>query len=134
MDRASRAAVSEAANRGRSVTTAQDRTCADAASAGPGSSKIGPNRGLPPPPLDLAGLGRGEGAGDDGPEHPGEADHVVATHHLEQAGLLHDRHLRAAGEEHPAAAPPEPVIDEVGAERPEVLGPRHRLERESAPA
>ncbi len=67
----------------------------------------------------LAGLGRGEGAGDDVLEHPGEGDHPVAAHHLEKAGLVHHRHLRAAGEEHLAAAPPESVTDEVGAERPE---------------
>ena len=92
-----------------------------------------PEPGVAAAAADLASLGRGERAGDDGPEHPGEADHVVATYHLEEARLLDDRHLRAAGEEHPAGAPPEPVIDEVGAERPEVLGPRDRLERESAP-
>ncbi len=34
------------------------------------------------------------------------------------------RDLRSAGEQHPAAAPPEPVTDEVRAERPEVLGAR----------
>ena len=70
----------------------------------------------------LAGLGRGERAGDDGLEHPGEGDHLVAAHHLEQAGLVDDRHLRAAGEEHPAAAPSEPVTDEVGADG--ARGPR----------
>ena len=51
MERAARAAVSDAANRGRSETTTQDRTCAGASPAGAASSKIGPNRGLLPPAL-----------------------------------------------------------------------------------
>ena len=51
MERASSAAVNDAARAGRSVTTAQDRTVGDAGSVGAGSSKMGPNRGLPPPAL-----------------------------------------------------------------------------------
>src|SRR5205823_11383691 len=83
----------------------------------------------------LAGLGRGEGARDYRLEHPAEGDHAVAAHHLEESGLVDHRHLRATGEEHPAGAPPESITDEVGTQRPEVLGAWHRFEQgESAAA
>ena len=78
----------------------------------------------------LVGLGPAEGAGDDRLEHPGERRHLVGAHHLEQARFVDDRDLRAAREEHLAAAPCESVSDEVRSDRPQVLGPQHGAQRE----
>ena len=82
----------------------------------------------------LVGLGRDEGAGNDGLEDAGEGDHVVRADHLDQARLVDDRHLGSAGEEHLAAAPPALVTHQVGTERPEVLGAGDGVERQPAPA
>ena len=107
---------------------------AEARPVGAGSSKIGPNRGLPPPSLAWLASALAKARGMTASSTPARETDVVGAHHLEQAGLVDDRHLRAAGEEHLAAAPPESVADEVGAERPEVLGARHGEERQPATA
>ena len=117
IDRASSAAVSDAASCGRSVTTAHDRTCGGSSLDGGRLVEDRPEPGVAAAAARLARLGRGERSGDDGLEHPGQGDHLVAAHHLEQPGLVDHRHLRAAGEEHLAGAPAESVTDEVRAER-----------------
>ena len=128
MDRASSAAVSDAATTGRSVTTAHDRTAADARSAGIASSKIGPNRGLLAPSLTCVLSAGANARGMTTSSTRGQGRHLVAAHHLEEAGLADHRDLRSAGEEHPAGAPSESVADEVGTDRPEVFGAQHRAQ------
>ena len=134
MDRASSAAVTDAANRGRSV---DDEAGSHASRRELDGSWLGEDRpepGIGAPAARLAGFGSGERAGDYGLEHPREGDHLVAAHHFDKAWLVHHRHLRAAGEEHSACAPAEVVTDEVCAERSQVLGPRHGEEGDSATA
>ena len=126
-ERASRAAATEAASRGRSDTTAQDRT-------GRGGSRVGrlvedrPEPGVAPAGAGLVGLRLGERIGDDDVEHAVEGDRFLGADHLDEPRLVDDRHLGPTCEQHLTGAPPEPVVDQVGPDRPEVLGTRHREE------
>ena len=78
--------------------------------AGVGSAGLGrlvedrPEAGVAATGAGLVGLGLGERRGDDLVEHPGEGDDRVGPHHLDEAGLVDDGHLRPAGEEHLAAS------------------------------
>ena len=58
----------------------------------------------------------------------------MGSNGLDKSRLVDDSHLGSAGEEDLAAAPAETIADDVGTERPDVLGARHGVEGQSAAA
>ncbi len=101
---------------------------------GAGLVEEGPEAGIAAALGRLGCLRADEGARDDGLEDGVEGAGVGHANDLNEAWLVDDSQLGTAGEQHLARAPAGPVADQVGAERGEVLGSRHGVERQPATA